>query len=358
MSTRVAFVLPSYDLGGAQRVLLTLLNNIDNRAIDPILIVFDGRGALAELAPDWVPVHNLGRPRLRQALPSLLWTLRRIAPDVVFSTFGYVNIALLAMRPLLQGRPRIVIREPNTPSQSIPDLRYARLLQIGYKMLYPRAETVICQSKLMVDEFVLDFGIPRERLKLLYNPVDVTMVRGSMGQAVREPGPGRRFVAIGSLTWQKGFDRLLDMMVDMPTDTHVTILGEGRERAALERRRAELGLESRVQMPGETNNPWSACAGADALLLPSRWEGMPNVALEALACGTPVISTPEAGGITDVASLSINGAVTLAEAGRDFTKAMCAITVRGDQTFGKNLLPDNFEVKRVATEFSKILHGE
>ena len=358
MGTRVAFVLPSYDLGGAQRVLLTLLENIDKSAIDPILIVFDGQGPLANLVPDWVPVFDLGRPRLRQILPSLLRTLRKLTPDVIFSTFGYVNISLLAMRPFLQGRPRIIVREPNTPSQSIPSLRYSHLLRVSYRILYPRAETIICQSNLMIEEFVRDFGIPPERLKYLSNPVDINHLRDSIGQYKRDPGPGHRFAAVGSLTWQKGFDRLLDMMVDMPEDTQLEIFGEGSERAVLERRRTDLGLDGRVHMPGETDNPWSACAGADALLLPSRWEGMPNVALEALACGLPVIGTPTAGGITDVAALCIEGAVSLAEPGHEFIGAMRNVAIRSSKSLGKSLLPKNFHVERVAIEFNKILRQE
>ncbi|MDP7539279.1 MAG: glycosyltransferase, partial [Alphaproteobacteria bacterium] len=162
----------------------------------------------------------------------------------------------------------------------------------------------------------------------------------------RLPGPGRRFVAAGRLTRQKGFDRLIALFGQDESDDHLLILGDGPAREAL----AALA-GPRVTLHGHEPEPWPWMAGADALLLPSRWEGLANVALEALACGTPVIATPESGGIAELAAAAPEGAVTIATWGEAFAKAMAAARP-GD---GSCLLPQTYESAAVAHRLMAIL---
>ncbi len=305
---RVAFVLPSFAGGGSERVVLTLLAGLDRDRFAPTLIVLHNDGPLAALVPDNISVHDLARPRLRRALPGLTRTIRRLAPVTVVSSLGYVNLGLLALRPLLPTTARLVAREANTPSQSLPRSRWPPATWLGYRLLYPTADAVLCQHDRAAAEMRERFGVPDSRIRRLDNPVDVAGLRAKATPR-REPGPGPRFVAAGRLTRQKGFDRLLAMIARLPA-AHLTILGDGPDRAALESQALALGVGDRARLAGFEPSPWSWYAGADACLVPSRWEGMPNVALEALACGTPVIAMSEAGGIAELAARS--DAVTVA----------------------------------------------
>lgn len=351
----VAFVLPSFAGGGAERVALTLAGQLDRARFAPEIVVLNGMGPLAPLVPEDTPLHDLGVARLRRALPGLLATLRHIRPVAVVSTLGYVSLALLAFRRWLPHGTQLIVREANLPSLSLPNAPHPRLTRLACRLLYRRADAVLCSSKRMAAEFRADFGVPDERLHLLPNPVNEAGIRKAAAAPRRVPGPGPRFVAAGRLARQKGFDRLVEAMGALPPDTHLTILGDGPERIALKASIAERGLGDRIALSGFDPAPWPWYAGADAVLLPSRWEGMPNVALEALACGTPVIATPESGGIAELAAEAVAGAVTVCEAGDAFIAAMQ--TVRSDPVTAPrtSLLPAGYGARAVADRFATIL---
>ena len=346
----VLFVLPNFAGGGAERVALTLLNNLDRARFAPELAVFEAAGPLRAAMGADIPLHDLKRPRLRRALPALLRLIRRRRPAVVCATQGYVNLALLAARPVLPKATRIVVRESNTPSQSLPNRALPWATGLAYRLLYPRADAVLCQHRKTEQEMAARFGVAPERIEVLPNPVDSAALRAAAAPVSREPGKGPRFIAAGRLTRQKGFDRLLDMMVELGGQAHLTICGSGPEQAALQARAAELGLSARVRFGGFRQPLAPLLAGADACLVPSRWEGLPNVALEALACGTAVIASPQSGGIAELA-----GAVTIAETGPPFIAAMKAVVPKHANGLPPSRLPARYDLAATRPRFMAIL---
>lgn len=339
---RVVFVLPSFAGGGAERAVLTLAGALVRRGVDARLVVLEGRGPLRDAVPPSLPVIVLDAPRVRRALPRLARALRALDADIIVPTIGHLNLAVLALRPLL-GRARIAVREANTPGAALAATGRAGLFRLGYRLLYPRADLVLCNAHAVADELVRDAHVPRARIAILPNPVDEVAIRAAVRPVRRDPGSGRRFVAAGRLTRQKGFDRLLGLVDRLDKDDRVTILGEGPEGAALRAR-----ASGRVRFAGFEANPWPWYAGADAFLLPSRWEGMPNAALEALACGTPVIAAPEAGG---AAELAAEAPVTLAPFDGGFLAAMQAVAPDPVHEPRPSLLPARFEAEAAAGTF-------
>jgi glycosyltransferase involved in cell wall biosynthesis len=351
----LVFLLPGFGGGGAERVVLNILQHYDRKRHNIYLVVFDCNGPLSDSVPDHVQLICLDRPRFRQAIFPLLLLLRRLKPDVLFSSVHHCNLALLALRPFLPGNPKVMIRESNTPSMSLPSLAYGWALRLGYKFLYPKANRILCISKLIETEFTRDFDIPDSILEPISNPVDVAAIRSASEPAIRHPGLGKRFVAAGRLTYKKGYDRLLTLLAEMDEDFHFTILGDGPDEPALRALTKRLGIEDQVTFAGFEKNPWRIYAGADAYLLASRWEGMPNAALEALAIGLPVIATPEAGGIVDVALEVEPGAVTLAEVGPEFLSAIAQISANSSLEIRPTCLPKRFDVTQVTREFENLV---
>jgi glycosyltransferase involved in cell wall biosynthesis len=144
----------------------------------------------------------------------------------------------------------------------------------------------------------------------------------------------------------------LDMFAELgDAKAELVILGEGPLETPLKQQAIALGVSSRVRFEGFTDNPWAWFATADAFLLPSRWEGMPNAALEALACGLPVLATPESGGIAEVAVAAELGAVQVVAAGKPFIEAMRKVPCRPKDTLPPSLLPPQYQLESVVDTF-------
>src|SRR5262249_6294250 len=146
-------------------------------------------------------------------------------------------------------------------------------------------------SDSMVDDLEMHFSVPKQKLVRIYNPVDVKRVR-KVAEAGGNPYSrcGPHLVAAGRLSREKGFDLLVAAMpaiIKRIPEAQLTILGEGPLRELLAEQIHTLGLGEKVTLVGFQRNPWRYFRHADVFVLPSRYEGMPNTLLEALAVGTP-----------------------------------------------------------------------
>lgn len=352
---KVLFVMPNFAGGGAERVALTLLSRVDRARFQPHLAVLDGKGPFRSLLSEGVILHELGHKRLRRALPALLRLIRRERPAVVFASQGYLNIGLLVLRACFPRNTRVAIRESSTPSLSLPNRSSPRLMAWAYRRFYPAADLVLCQHRGTEQEMTADFNVAPERVASLPNPVAVEALRRAASPVLRHEGPGQRFVAAGRLSPEKGFDRLVALFAGLAEDSRLTIYGDGGERAALAQQIRALGLAERITLAGFSDRLPAALAGADACVISSHWEGLPNVALEALAVGTPVIATPESGGIAELAEAAAPGTVTLAAWGDPFAAAMRACPIRALDTPAESLLPERFALENVAATFNRHL---
>jgi glycosyltransferase involved in cell wall biosynthesis len=303
----VLFLIPTLAGGGAERVMVTLLRYLDRSQFDLTLAVIDTRDAVfrSDLPPD-IEFIDLGRQRVLHALVPIVRLIWRRRPEVVFCTLGHLNLALALLRPLMPRGPRFVARESNVPSEQLRDERFPRVWHWLYRRIYRRHDLVVCQSRTMLVDLETNFGLLPERSVVIANPVDLDRIRllaaDGSASAPMDDDPGViRLVAAGRLVPQKGFDLLIEAIALLPDIAlQLTILGEGPLRQDLLDLVQRLELEQRVQMVGFQSNPYAWFARADAFVLPSRYEGLPNVVLEALACGTPVIATPAAGVAVEV----------------------------------------------------------
>ena len=356
-SLDVCFVLPSLSVGGAERVVVNLANGLLAAGHAPRLLLTDRGGPLGAELDAAVPVTSLGRSRVRQALPALARELRRDAPDVIVSTHTHVNLALAAARRLLPAGARLVLREPiHVPSPLDGAGQASRRLQ---RILYRRSDLLIVTSQAMHADLTPLTGAST---LLLPNPVDEERVR-HLGQAhlrsVERPR-GRLLIAVGRLVAQKAYPDLLRRFAAVATeDDRLIIFGQGADLASIEQISVSLGLERQVRFAGASPTVFAHVAAADAFVLASTHEGMPNAALEALALGTPIIATTDLNVLTQLAAISPPGAVTLVPR-VDLEQALAATRRRSDATGSEirpSLLPREYVSRAVVDRFVEALQS-
>ena len=256
-----------------------------------------------------------------------------------------------------ETKPAIVVREANDPEVTFAALPVPAIGRWLYKYYYRKAARIVVPSKIIGERLAELLPGAADNIRMLYNPVHEAQIRQAAAEPKRRPGQGGRFVAAGRLTHQKGFDRLLDWIHRLPMEAHLTILGDGADKLLLECRIASLNLGDRVELRGFDPNPWAYYAGADAFLLPSRWEGMPNAALEALACGTPVIAMSHAGAVREIAATAPSNSVTIAETEDEFIHAMRDVEATVEFQLRDSLLPDSFLPGSVGQAFEQLIRS-
>jgi glycosyltransferase involved in cell wall biosynthesis len=338
---RVLLMIASMDGGGSEQQTLLLLKHLDRSRFAPELYLLRRTGSLLSQVPQDVPIHSfddLGDDDERQRDPSGLsvqgvkyvrsWRslvlsrlgalcrsfhfsgkihraqVRDVAQvlsqrqiDVVYDrTFLMTLIAAPAAAKL--GVPRVsTIVSP--PSGAVPLLagRYLVMKRRLLRTAYRSAAAVIAVSRPVAKDAAAYYGLPRRRFIVVPNPVDAQALDATVAAAPKPPRDERWTIAcVGRISIEKGQTELLDALdqlrrryPDFPLP-RVWMIGDGPLRAELEQTAKQLNLEREVEFLGHLSQPAPWIAAADALCLPSHFEGFPNVMLEAMALGIPVIA--------------------------------------------------------------------
>lgn len=172
--------------------------------------------------------------------------------------------------------------------------------------MYSQANAVIGVSSVVAKDLERTLDVPADKIHVTYNPVvDETLIRHA-SEPVNHPWLTQKkcpvLISVGRMRAQKDYPTLLKAFKAAREQgpLRLIILGDGPERTALEHVAQALGIADDVDMPGYEKNPYPFMAAADALVLSSRWEGLPGVLIEALACGCQIVSTDCHGGSAEV----------------------------------------------------------
>ena len=336
------------------------------RGWDVTLATFDDGSQPPFFRPEPRVRHvTLGIARKREGLVySALNNVRRVVrlrqfvrderPSRILSFMDSTNVlALVAARGT--GIPVVVAERVNPAHHTIPSA-WRLLRRIAYRWAF----AIAVQTRSIAEYFPASW---RERIVVIPNPFPEPPVRVPGAQ---EPAGSRRtIVAMGRLERQKGFDLLIRAFAAVAStrpEWDLLILGEGSERAALAAEIAQLGLASRVAMPGQDPEPLEALRRADLFVLSSRYEGFPNALCEAMACGLPVIAFDCPSGPADIVRHGVDGLLVPAEDVSALASAMTDLTGDAERrrVLGERAtaVAARFSVERIAADWERVLrHG-
>ncbi|HNK32908.1 MAG TPA: glycosyltransferase [Plasticicumulans sp.] len=297
---RLAMVLADLARGGIGKMRVHLANAFAAEGVAVDLLLARTDSPYRELIGPGVRLIDLGTSHAWFGVPRTAAYLLRERPDVVLTQRSRVNALVLRSRALCGLKMPVHSTFNTNQSAQLASLApaKARSQLAQMRRWYPQNDGLIAISHGVADDAATLLGLDRAAMRIIYNPVVTPELHARAAGPAGHPwfgdGGAPVILGVGRLEPQKDFATLLDAFARLiagGADYRLLILGEGKLRGALEAQVAQLGLGGRVALPGFAVNPYPYMAGARLLVMSSAWEGLGNVLVEALALGTPVVST-------------------------------------------------------------------
>lgn len=295
----IALFIRSLHGGGAERVFLQLARGFVERGLSVDLILPRKTGAYLAQVPPEVRIVDLESPQVLRSLPKLVSYLKQQQPRALLAALHYpAEIALWAKR-MAGGSTRVVVSERNTLSVQARHTQQlsVRLSPLAARLFYPWADDIVAVSQGVADDLASTTRLSPDAIKVIYNPTVTPELMAKSKAAIAHPwfadGQPPVILGVGRLHPQKDFSTLIRAFarVRQQRPAKLIILGVGPEEAMLRDLIETLQLSADVDLAGFAQNPYAYMRQAALLALSSAWEGFGNVLIEALAVGTPVVST-------------------------------------------------------------------
>lgn len=322
--TRLMMVVPSMEMGGAERCASILLEHLDRTRIKPELVTIFDRKAFYAIPGD-IKTYVLENQKSINPPPSsftlphelqgfandLAWLeitafklseiIIKRQPTIVLAQDYYSSFIVLLAKKYISPGTKLIVSAHNSVSGLFSTDKYGELYTFLVQPLFNKADYVITVSRGVSQELKTDFGLLPEKIITLYNPLDLTEALNLAEEKIERPWftedvPVILFV--GRLASYKGLNYLLKAcsIVNKSTRVRCVLIGKGDEMENLKQLAENLGIAEDVVFLGRQQNPFKFMQKAAIFVLPSLTEGLPYVLVEALACGCPIIATDSPGG--------------------------------------------------------------
>jgi len=362
----ISVFLPALEGGGAERAMIHLAQGFVDRGIKTDLVVAEASGAYLDMLPPGVRLINLQAkaPVVLSKTLALRRYLQQAKPDVLLSALDILSSATWAKR-LAGVETQVVMCVQTNLSQQFRDhqpLTGGKIRPQFVRWFYPWADEIVAASQGVALDVANLTGLPSDRVQVIYNPVVTPTMQAKMQTAIAHPWftPGQPpvILGVGRLVTQKDFPTLIKAFAKLRAErpARLMILGEGNQRPELETLVQDLGIETDVALPGFVENPYAYMAKASVFVLSSIFEGFGNVVAEALAAGTPVVSTDCESGPAEILA---NGEYGKLVPVRDELALATAIAQTLDQPRNSAVLQQraaNFSIDVVTDQYLQVLN--
>lgn len=302
-SPTVMFYLPEMKVGGAEISLLRLAQGLREHGVRPVFVIHRADAAARRLAGD-MELVSLQADRTLSATRRLVALLRRQPPDFLVSALTHTNVVAAVAAKLARVRTRVIVTE-HAPISSMRQIDASSTYRMTLALMpwaYRLADAVVAVSQgVHADIGPMLPAATRRRFEIIANPVLrkdwQSLSEAAVGDDWFQDGAAPVVLSVGRLSPEKNFALLVRAFARLPSDAtaqpapRLAIIGEGPEREALQGLIGELGLQGRVRLLGQRDNPFAFMRRACVFAMTSNFEGFGNVLIEAMACGLPIVST-------------------------------------------------------------------
>ncbi len=343
---KVYCVIPTLGGGGAERVMLSLLQNFSRQRVQPVLVLFRREGEYLDDVPDDIEIFDLkkrGPGDFFELARRLAKLIQQEPPDAILSFLWYANVIAARARRLSGRSVPLLAAIRNFQTEYFKGQKWGGIKAWLTQRAFRHSDAIVSVARAVADDAVANFGVDPNRVHIIPNPVDVDRL-ASIASEVRVDHPWLTgngddpvITAVGRLSQQKGYPHLLKafakMLDRMPA--RLFIMGDGELRAELAQLTRELGISERVCFAGFVDSPFASVARSDLYVMSSLYEGFPNALVEAMAMGIPTVTTVCPSGIEDIVEDGISG--LLAPAGNSDALAEAMLKVLTDSDLARKL---------------------
>jgi glycosyltransferase involved in cell wall biosynthesis len=309
----ILFVIPSLEGGGAEKVLIEIITRLSPETYRLVLVMFKAKGRFLSKIPSNVNVYDLHKKNkysFSKIIFRLCIILKKINPNIVISFMPYANLIAMISRILAPSGAKYILTFHNCLTRESEKEPFHQLKYFLYKKLFIRSNLIICVSKGVKNDLMSKLRIQSDqKMRVIYNPIDIDRIGFLKDNKLEDYASTKFILAVGRLEIQKGYEYLLKAygLIHSKIEEILIILGIGDEEQNLRELARQLGIQEKVVFLGFQENPYKYMKNASALVLSSLWEGFGNVIVEAMACGTPVISTDCPSGPNEIIDNGVNG---------------------------------------------------
>lgn len=316
---KILVVIPSLVMGGAERLTIYLLQKLNRNKFNPALCLFENKGPLLKELPEDIKLFDLkkkNRWSFLRLVNSFNKVVKEYNPDIIYTRLWYATLIATVAKSLCFRKIFIVASEDHNYKRDIlPSDPFGLLKRPVINWAHKTADLVIVPSMGVKDDIGNSYGVNPEKIRVIYCSVDIDSIYKKI--EVDEMFTQKDLfnddipviVALGRLIARKGFSDLLKAfkLVRSSQASRLVFIGDGEDRAKLEKLTYKLQLNEDVKFLGYQQNPFSIISRSRIFVLSSHREGFGNVIIEAMACGTPVISTRCPHGPDEIITDGING---------------------------------------------------